>query len=491
VPHDFASTERLAVPASGDGLFTRGAFAALVWDGVFSQALGSLTGGALLVGCALALGASPAYVGVLSAIPFFAQLAYVPAIILVERVRQRKSICVAVTFLARLMLVPLAVVPLLSDRGLALMVLLLCFALVGPLGAIGGCAWMSWTCDLVPRERLGAVFSRRQLAANLSGILAALAGAAVVEGWAAARPHLPLGGYVGVFSLAIVAAMGSTWFLTRMPDVPMPPKPPGDLRALFARPFRNANFRRVMIFLGCWSFASNMAMPFFTVYLMQDLGCGIAVPAALAIAGQLANLASLPAWGKLSDRFSNKRVIAMAAPLLLVAVLGWVLAAEPAPHMLTLPLIVMAQLMLGAASGGLDLACGNIALKTAPKGEATVYLGTNGLFKSLCGGVGPVAGGWLARSFAGASCSLTVPWQGHAITLFTLKPLAVVFLVACLAGLLALTRLPGIAEPGETILGLPVLCDLRLRAKAARAAGASLANAGWAGRGRARKTRIT
>jgi MFS family permease len=427
VPRDFDLVEQT---------LSRSAYRALVCDGVFSQALGVLTGGALLVGCALALGASPAYIGLLSAIPFFAQVAHIPAVVLIERVRRRKAICVAVTLAARAMLVPLAIVPLLADRNVALGLLLLCFAVVTPLGAVGGCAWMSWTCDLVPRARLGEIFSRRQLCANLAAMAAGLAGAGLVDFWPRYFPEWRLGGYAAAFTLATLAAMASTWFLTRMPDVPMAPVKPPPLATLFARPFADRNFRRVMIFLGSWTFAVNLALPFFTVYLVRDLGTGLTAPVLLAVVGQLANIVSLPWWGRLSDRRSNKAVIAICGPLLLAAILGWVLAAEPAPHALTLPLLFLVQTVMGAAGAGLDLACGNLAFKTAPQGEATVYLGTNGLVKSLCGGFAPLAGGFLAQSLTGVSA----------------RPLTVVFLAACAAGILALTRIAGVAEHGEAVL---------------------------------------
>src|SRR5690242_16250078 len=103
---------------------------ALVKDGVYSQALGVLTGGALLTGCAVALGASPEILGLLAAIPFFAQVAHIPAILLIERLRRRKHICVAATLAARLLLLPLAAVPLVAEPAVALGLLIASFALV-------------------------------------------------------------------------------------------------------------------------------------------------------------------------------------------------------------------------------------------------------------------------------------------------------------------------------------------------------------------------
>ncbi|HYF89568.1 hypothetical protein [Azospirillum sp.] len=67
---------------------------ALVRDGAWANVVGALSGGIILVGLALELGAGPLAIGTLAAIPFFGQLAQIPAIGLVERVRQRRRIAV-------------------------------------------------------------------------------------------------------------------------------------------------------------------------------------------------------------------------------------------------------------------------------------------------------------------------------------------------------------------------------------------------------------
>ena len=428
---------------------------ALVWDGVFSQAIGVLTGGTLLTGCALEFGASPAFIGILVAVPFFAQFAHLPAIVLVEKLRRRRAICLAATSLARLMLLPLLAVPFVSDRSLALGLLLAAFAVLTPLGAIGGCSWMSWTCDLVPHHRLGQVFGRRQLRANVSAVAAGLLGGAIVSAWATLHPGWRVGGYVGVFAVAIAAALASTWCLTRMPDVPMPAPKPITLPALFARPFREANFRRVMIFLGSWQFVANLALPFFPVYLVQHLHYRISTAIALTIIGQFASVAAVPFWARLSDRWSNKTAILLSAPVFLICLFGWALAVPWVPNPISFPLIVAVQLILGAATAGLDLACGNIALKLAPKGEATVFLGANGVVKSLCAGCAPIAGGALVARLA--------DWGGIGSAAWPMPIWQLLFVAAGLLGALALIQLVRIEEWGE----VPVTVLLRSAQRAA------------------------
>jgi MFS family permease len=153
-----------------------------------------------------------------------------------------------------------------------------------------------------------------------------------------------------------------------------------------------------------------------------------------------------------SDQWSNKTVIALAGPLFLCCPIGWTLAVLPAPHALTLPILVVLQLVLGAALAGLDLAGGNIVLKLAPRGEATVFLGANGLFKSLCAGCAPIVGGFLIDHLTALELPFLPAWAGSRI--LGLHPWSFFFLATALLGVLALMRLSPVEESGDVRLGV-------------------------------------
>src|SRR5687768_12417997 len=74
---------------------------AMVQDAAWASLVGALYGGVILVGFALELGASPFFIGLLASIPFLSQLAQVPALLLIERLRQRRKIAVLVVWAAR------------------------------------------------------------------------------------------------------------------------------------------------------------------------------------------------------------------------------------------------------------------------------------------------------------------------------------------------------------------------------------------------------
>src|SRR5205085_1913615 len=84
---------------------------ALIRDAAWATLAGSLSSGVVLAAFALALGAGPFEIGLLAAIPYLAQLAQLPAISLVERVRQRRTIGVVSITLARVLILLLVVLP--------------------------------------------------------------------------------------------------------------------------------------------------------------------------------------------------------------------------------------------------------------------------------------------------------------------------------------------------------------------------------------------
>ncbi len=85
----------------------------VIYDGMCTQAMGVLTGGAFLVAFALHLGASNFHIGLLAGIPFLAQFLQIPAVYLVEKVRYRRGIAIVFSGASRLFWLVIAAIPLL------------------------------------------------------------------------------------------------------------------------------------------------------------------------------------------------------------------------------------------------------------------------------------------------------------------------------------------------------------------------------------------
>jgi hypothetical protein len=426
----------------------------LVKDGIYAQATGALTAGVLLVGYGLALGASNFVIGLLAAIPFLAHLAQIPTILLVERLRARRAISVTTLAVGRALLVPLAFLPFLESRELAQGLLVAGIAASSVLGAMAACSGNSWFHDLVPERILGGFFSRRLFYATAYSMGVGLGAGFFIDWWGRFSPGAPAQAYTALFLAGAAAGALSTLYLSRVPEPRMaPPERVIRLARTLAEPFRDRNFRRLIWFLGSWQFATNLAAPFFTVYLVSQLGYDMTFVIIMMVTSQVANVLVLRQWGQLTDRFSNKAVLRVCGPLFLACIFAWTLVALPEKHAYTVALLAALHIVMGFATAGITLASGNIGLKLAPRGRGTAYLAAGSIVNSVAAGIAPVIGGLFADDFAARELSLIVRWasgpQELEFTTLRLRHWDFFFLLASLLGLYALHRLTLVEEEGQ------------------------------------------
>jgi MFS family permease len=423
---------------------------ALVRDAAWATLAGSLYGGVILIGFAVALGASPIIIGVLAAIPFLAQVAQLPAVALVERLRQRRKITVVAVTLSRTIILALALLPYLEPQ-LALALFVFGQTLITLLGSVSSCSLNSWLHQLLPKESLGALFARRLFWSTVVASVGALTAGLVVEYW----PFFnPIHGYSVAFAGAAATGFISSHYLSRVPEPQMPPPgPPLPVLAMLRSPFRDLNFRRVIIFMASWNLASNLAAPFITVYLLRQLHFGIGTVTGLWVASQIANALTMYLWGRLSDRLSNKAILAVALPAYFGCLIALPFTSIPTEHALTLPLLLLIHVALGAASGGIGLATGNLGLKLAPQGQGTAYLSSVTLAGAMSAGLAAILGGALAEWFSARELTVFVNWgapDGDALaTVLEFQHWEFIFAISFALGFYVLHALSRIREGAE------------------------------------------
>lgn len=424
----------------------------MIFEAAFSNTTGALTTGVILTAFALHLGASNAAIGLLAAIPFFAQLAQLPAIWLVERLRARKRIAVLSSVVGRSMLGAMALLPFagtLALPGLIALTLVLC-----AMSAIGGCAWNAWIRDLAPEDRMGDVFARRTIYATITTLLAGLAAAVGLEFSIEGSPERDMT-FALLYAVGCLAGLTSAVIVAYMPEPRMPANEDArlDLVNLMASPFRDRNFARLIVFIAAWQFAVNFATPFFTVFMVRQLGYSMTMVMGLSIASQLANAVMLRNWGRLSDRFANKSVLLVSAPVYILCIVAMVGASQLSGGAGGLAWLAGLHILMGGAMGGATLAVTNIALKLSPKGQATAYVAVNSLVSAVAAGMAPVLGGLLADFFAARRLELALRWIDptgvQALIDLRLSNWDFYFLVSGVVGLYALHRLSLVQENGE------------------------------------------
>ena len=286
------------------------------------------------------------------------------------------------------------------------------------------------------------------------GIVLNLLAATYLDAWKKYVPEQELAGYSILFVVGVIAGIIGIYFLSRTPEIRMSPSPDNNsIFRVLAQPFRDENFRKLMAFMCSWNFAVNLAAPFFTVFMLRRMELPMSLIIGLGIISQVFNVMFLKIWGRFTDRFSNKSVLAVCGPLFMFAILAWAFVLMPDKYALTYPLLILIHVTIGLAGAGVTLATTNIGLKLAPKGQATAYLATNTITNSLAAGIAPILGGTLAHFFSKRSLCWTLRYTGpegeFLLPTLNLTHWDFFFAIAFLIGLYALHRLSMIKETGE------------------------------------------
>jgi MFS family permease len=427
----------------------------VVYDGIFSQAMATLVGGAFLVAFALNIGASNKVIGVLAAIGPLSQILQLPSVLLIDRMRVRKLLAIITALPSRLVWLGIALLPWVAPPQSRLPLFLLGLGVSAALGTVSGAAWNPWMRDLIPESAMSDVFSRRMaLATGVSAALGLVAG--MLADQAGGGRLQPAQVYALIFFVGALCGLVGLWFLFRTPEPRMPEVHPRPIRDILSAPLRDRNFRELVRFLGSWNFAVNIAAPFITVYMFRRLGFSMAAVVGLAVLSQTANALSLRVWGRLADRFSNKSVLGATGGAFLVSTTLWPVAAMVHGEAMVYGLAALIHVLGGIAAAGVTLCSGTMALKAAPRGQATSFLATNALVSGVAATIAPIVAGFAADWFTDRRLTVELRWASrapggmtHAFPALDLQGLDFLFVLSFLVGLYSMHRLLAVREEGD------------------------------------------
>ena len=431
----------------------------MVWEGVAAGALFSLGSGGFMAAYALALGANNLQVGIFAALPSITQIARLPSILAVERFRRRKAMGLPALIASHLVWLPIGLVPFMLDTpgSLAVSVVIVFLAIRGLFSSTWATAWTSWMRDLVPTNLLGSYHGRRLSITTAAVAAIGLGGSFFITWWkGTSSAENEIYGYSFLMIGGVLTfGMASFFLASRAKEPLMPAAPLSDRSALavLAEPLQDRNFFQLIKFLFVWSLISSIAIPFFAVYMLKFLGLSLPAVIGFTVLSQATSILFMRVWGPMADRMGSKTVLSLSASLYLLVILGWVFTAYPDRHFLTLPLLAVLHLFAGVAAAGVTLTISTIALKVAPEGKATSFVGVAGIAASVGAGIGPIAGGLMADVFSTRALRINFDWVSPSgvfeLSALSLTGFDFLFVIAFVIGLFTLNLLVALKEVGE------------------------------------------
>lgn len=316
---------------------------------------------------AVALKATAPQMAMLASLPHLLSSTIQPLTVnLVDSLRQRKRIVLAGVMLQSLIWLPLFCLPVLF-RTRAIPLLLVFYTLYFMLARFAGPAWISWMGDLVPEKLRGEYFGHRNTVIQVATVVSTFAAGAFLGLFQARGEML---GFGVIFMVALLARMISGAYLNMMEEPSYNPAPEDRFTILeFVRGLPKSNYGRFVFFYVVFRFCTAVSAPFFTLYMLRDLGMPYVAYTITILAETLAKVFTIRYWGRYGDRFGNMKIIRVTAMLIPFVPMLWLFSTR-------LWWLVLLHLFTGLVWGGFDLASANFlfdSVKSAKRARVFAY----------------------------------------------------------------------------------------------------------------------
>lgn len=386
-------------------------------DGV-AYAVMTGAGEAYFSAYAVFLNLSVAMIGWLAALPpLLGSFAQLVSAAWGHRINRRKRIILTGAGLQAVTWLPIIALPLLfpAYAGIILMLGVVFYFAAANLAIP---QWVSLMGELVPERRRGRYFALRTRQGSIASFVALIGAGLVLHGFTAQGETAA--GFVTVFVIALIGRIISVYHLGRMYD------PPGHVAVLDVAEvrsgwsgFRAAPVFRFSVFFALMQFATAIASPFFTVYMLRDLQWTYLEFTINTGAVVLVQFFTLNFFGRLSDAFGNR---------LILATTGWAIPWLPAMWLFSTDYVYLLgiQLVGGLVWAGFNLSAGNFLYDLIPARQRVGFLAIHNVMSSIGVFAGAILGGFLATHLPTSITvgETTFTWLAALYGVFALSTLA-------------------------------------------------------------------
>ena len=339
---------------------------------------------------ALALNAQPIHIGFLSSFSgLISPIAQIFGSKMMEKY-SRKKIVLTFIFLQSIVWLTIGLLGYLfykdffqSYLPIALIVL---YSILLGFGGLAHPAWFSWMGDIIPEEKKGKYFSKRNRITGTIGLLAFLGGAFILDLFKT-RGFVLLGFGV-IFTLAFIFRFISYNLFHKQFS------PKFRLRKQDYFSFTNFiktfdNYGKFSTYQALFYFALMIVAPFFAVYMLQELKYTYVIFMVVTISASVAYLLFNPIAGKFSDKFGNTKLLWIANVLFLLSPLPWLIFKNPTT------LILTSQIPAGIANAAFLMAITNFTYDAVSPRHRPICLAYKGLLVGFGTFFGSILGGLL------------------------------------------------------------------------------------------------
>ncbi len=391
-------------------------------EGSLGTIMTTLIGGAFLTGFALVLGADNFIIGILASLPLLANLIQIIGSYIISKAGNTKKICLTFLFFHRLIWAFIVLLPFFIFREGIYDIRIWIFVILLGTGSIfasmTSISWTSWMADLIPRNIRGRFFAKRNIVAQLVGMVLAVIAGRFIDIW---RNYFTDSltqsyGFALLFALGTVFGFIGIMVLKKINQPQLKPRPEQKFFSQLKKPFIDSAFRNFIIFSVVWGFSVGIAGPFFAVYMIQSLKIPFSIITLFGVVAGLSSIFGMKIIGKLIDSIGPK-------PLFILCGTGAALL--PGLWLLATPenyfIIWIINIISGFCWAGIGIVSSSMMMNMAPVKYNSVYFAVFSAITGLSGALAPILGGYLGLIFTRYTINLG---------LFSISGLKILFLLS-------------------------------------------------------------
>jgi len=336
---------------------------------------------------AVFLKASTAQIGFLASVPaLLASFAQLLSAWLGHLYGNRKTLILIGAGLQALIWIPMMLLPWLATD-YRVEIFISCVIFYYAFANLAAPQWSSLMGELVTEKKRGRFFARRTRISSMTSFIALVMAGLLLHYFDSATATRT--GYLILFGIAFISRLVSFYHLAKMYD------PPGHVAAIEVpveqltwKQLRQSQFAGFSMYFALIQFCVAIGSPFFSIYLLRDLGFSYIEFMACTAATVLMQFLTLNRWGRISDIFGNRIILSLCGSLIPFVPFLWLFS----PNFYYL---LVVQAFGGMIWAGFSLSASNFLYDLIPQNKRATYMASHNVLASVGVFCGALLGGYL------------------------------------------------------------------------------------------------
>lgn len=233
--------------------------------------------------------------------------------------------------------------------------MIIIYTLLITAGSLSSPIWSSWMKDIV-KKNIGSYFGKRSRIIYTIIFTSMIVAGLILDHFNKSSVFI---GFTILFSIALIGRSISAYLLSKQYEPKLKVNDGYFFSFIdFTKKMRHNNYGRFVIFTTLILFATGIASPFFTVYMLRDLNFSYLEFTLITLSSLLSKFLTLSFWGRFSDKFGNIKTLKITSWIIPLVPFLWIVA-PVSNHSILVPYLFLAELVSGFCWAGFNLASGN------------------------------------------------------------------------------------------------------------------------------------